>query len=258
MKGYRIRELGFRYGTQAALQDLTLDLEAGRFYGILGPNGSGKSTLLDLLMGYRRPSQGSVSLNGRPLAQYRGRELARLIALVPQDFYIQFPYRAEELVMMGRYPHIPRFSAPALADRSVVAAVMEQTGVAQFRGRLITELSGGERQRVVFARALAQEAAILLLDEATASMDIRHAIDFLKLAAQGVRKAGRTVIAVFHDLNLAAGFCDELVFLKAGVIAARGRTGEVLSSRTLEAVFQVQARVFHEDFADAPHVAFRY
>jgi iron complex transport system ATP-binding protein len=258
VKGYEVQTLAFHYGEQPALNGVNLTLQAGRFYGILGPNGSGKSTLLDLLMGYRRPSQGSVRLDGRPVEAFSGRELARRIALVPQNFYIQFPYRAEEVVMMGRYPHIPRFTAPAAADHAIVEAVMAQTGVAQFRSRLITELSGGERQRVVFARALAQEAEILLLDEATASMDIRHSLDLLKLSAQGVREQGRTVIAVFHDLNLAAGFCDDLIFLKAGRVAIQGAAGNVLSSQTLEEVFQVQARVFYDAYADAPQVAFRY
>jgi len=257
VKGFTVQEVTFRYGTQTALDRVTLKLAAGRFYGILGPNGSGKSTLLDLLTGFRRPEQGRVDLDGRDIGGYGGRELARRICLVPQNFYIQFPYRVEEVVMMGRYPHIPRFAAPAPDDRRTVADVMARTGVAEFAGRTVTELSGGERQRVVFARALAQAAPHLLLDEATASMDIRHALDFLKLAARGVGEKGHTVVAVFHDLNLAAAFCDYLVFLKAGRVAAQGPTEEVLTGPTIQQVFEVQARVYRDDYVGARQVALK-
>jgi iron complex transport system ATP-binding protein len=183
--------------------------------------------------------------------------LARRIALVPQNFYIQFPYRVEEVVMMGRYPHIPRFTAPSDGDQQVVARVMAQTGVEDFLGRPITELSGGERQRVVFARALAQEAAILLLDEATASMDIRHSLDFLNLTASHVQQKGATVAAVFHDLNLAAAFCDTLVFLKAGRVAAQGDTADVLNSQTIGEVFEVSAKVSFDAHVGARQVALK-
>lgn len=255
--GFRIKNLSFSYEDNKVIDKISLCLEPGRFYGIIGPNGCGKSTLLDLLTGQIRPAAGSVVFMGKDISEYSKKELSRLIALVPQNFYINFAFTAWEIVLMGRYPHIPRFSAPASEDLEIVAGIMAKTGTARFQNRFITELSGGERQRVVFARALAQDADVLILDEATSNFDINHSMGMLNLAAEGVEKNGKTVITVLQDINLAAIFCEYLIFIKNGQVAAYGKTNEILSENTIKSVFNVNAKVYQDSYSNSRQVVFR-
>ncbi len=247
----------FSHGRRRVFSNLTLRLEKGRFYGLVGPNGCGKTTLMDLLCRQRTPAGGSIRLSGRALAEYGRKALARRVSLVPQDFRINFPFTAGEVVMMGRYPHLPRFSAPGDRDHAMVDDVMERTDTARFRHRLVTELSGGERQRVVFARALAQDAEVMLLDEATSNLDVNHSLALLNLAAEQVRRRGRTVLAVFQDINLAAAFCSHLIFMHHGAIAAQGPTDEVLDAEILQRVFAVRAKVYFEPYTASRQVVFK-
>lgn len=251
-----MQQVTFGYGDRAVIDDLSLDCAPGKFYGILGPNGSGKTTLLDLLTAHRRPSAGQIRYHGRPLGDYPRRQLAKEMALVPQNFYVNFPFRVREIVMMGRYPHMPRFSPPSAEDRRVVDEVMSETRISAYAGRLVTELSGGEKQRVVFARALAQDTPLLLLDEATASMDIHHAIGTLNLVAERVKSRNQTALAVMQDINLAAMYCEHLIFMKHGRIVCHGPTEQVLNPDTVRRVFEVETKVYDEPFSRAKQVVF--
>jgi iron complex transport system ATP-binding protein len=256
MRMYELDHIGFAYGAKTVLDDLSLTFDSGHFYGIIGPNGSGKTTLIDLLAGHLKPCSGRIRLNGRDLVEYPRKSLARRIALVPQDFRINFPYTCREIVMMGRYPHIPRFARPADHDRQVVDTVIEQADLGDFAHRYVNQLSGGERQRVVFARSLAQETAVLLLDEATSNLDMQHSIDLLNLAAG--RLLPRTlIIAVMQDVNLAAMYCDRLVCMRSGRVYADGPLEAVLTAETLRAVFQVEARVAHNAYSNTLQVALK-
>jgi iron complex transport system ATP-binding protein len=239
------------------IEDLSVRLESGRFYGLLGPNGCGKTTLVDLLVRLRHPSGGSVRFRGKPLAGIPRRQLARQMALVPQDFQINFPFTAREVILMGRYPHMPRFSPPSPEDLEVVETVMDQTDTTYLADQCVTTLSGGERQRVVFARALAQQSPVLLLDESTSNLDIRHALHLLELTEAKVRNDGATVLAVFQDIHLAALFCEEMFFMKDGRVVAAGPTPEVLTPRTLKAVYGVASRIRKDPETGDLHVAFR-
>lgn len=254
---FELDSVCFAYGRRQIFSSLTLRLERGCFYGLIGPNGCGKTTLLDLLCRLRVPDRGTIRLQGRPLADYARRELARRISLVPQDFLINFPFTAFEVVMMGRYPHLLRFTAPDDRDRAMVADVMDSTDTALFRHRLVTELSGGERQRVVFARALAQDAEVMLLDEATSNLDINHSLALLNLAARQVREKHRTILATFQDINLAAAFCSHLIFMQRGAIAGFGPTDEVLESEILRRLFGVRAKVYFEPYTASKQVVFK-
>ena len=254
---YEINNITFSYPDKKVLDGLSLTIERGKFYGFIGPNGCGKSTFLDLLANHRRPDSGRIRLNDRDLADISKRELSSLVALVPQDFYINFPFPAKEVVMMGRYPHIPRFSRPSAEDVRVVAEIMEKTGTLEFTDRYITELSGGERQRVVIARAIAQDTPYLFLDEATSNLDINHALALLNIAKQGTEKGDKTVLAVMQDINLAALFCDELVFMDQGRVAGSGAVGDILTPQMLFSVFNIDAKVYFESYTDANQVVFR-
>ncbi len=254
---YALENIGFAYGSaKTVIEDLSLTLEKGHFYGIIGPNGCGKTTLIDLLAGHLRPDHGRILFNGLPLEQHSPKVSARSIALVPQDFRINFPYTCEEVVMMGRYPYIPRFSRPDEHDRRVVKTVMRQTGLETFSNRYVNQLSGGERQRVVFARSLAQQTPVLLLDEATSNLDMQHSIELLNLAAARVSK-DNLVIAVMQDVNLAAMYCDRLICMHDGTISANGPLEQVLTARTLQSLFHVEAHVAHNAYSGNLQVAFK-
>ena len=253
---FHIDDIGFGYTEKPLIENLSARFDKGKFIAIVGPNGCGKTTLVNLLAGALRPKWGRIFFKGNPLADYGKRNLAREIALMPQDFNINFSFTVREVVMMGRYPHIPRFSQPSALDHARVDEALAATDTTTFAARLVTELSGGERQRVAVARALAQGTPFLLLDEATSNLDIRHAITLLGQIRDGIEKEGRTVIAVFQDINLAVRFCDDLLMMKNGRIEAFGPTSEVLTPENLQRVFDIEARVRFEPYAGAGQVTF--
>jgi ABC-type cobalamin/Fe3+-siderophores transport system ATPase subunit len=254
---FELTGLSFSYSEKKVIDDISMSFGSGMFCGIIGPNGCGKTTLLDLLAKHRRPTAGRIAYNGRDLETYSTKELSKEIALVPQNFYINFPFTVKEVVMMGRYPHIPRFSGPSTEDLNIVQDIMEKTEVIEFAGRFINELSGGERQRVVFARALAQGAHVLILDEATSNLDINHSISLLNICEKRMKRQGRTVISVMQDINLAAVYCDYLVFMSEGRIVIHGATRDVLNPATMRQVFNVDAKVYAEPYSDSLQVVFK-
>ncbi len=256
-KLFEIDQISFGYKSKRVIEGLSLTLAAGVFYGIIGPNGCGKTTLLDLMINHHQPAAGRIRYKGKTLAGYSKKALSREIALVPQNFYINFPFTAKEVVMMGRYPHIKRFAAPSTRDIRFVHDIMEQTDTLAFENRFITQLSSGERQRVIFARALAQDSPVLILDEATSNLDINHALGMLKLAAQGVEDETKTVIAVMQDINLAAAFCDHLIFVQHGNVVANGPVDKILNSEILRDVFQVDSKIYFEPYSDSMQVVFK-
>ena len=254
---FSLRGVAFAHPGKPVFDSLDLDFSAGRFTGIIGPNGCGKTTLLDLICRHQVPQKGDVRYADRPLNHYSRRALARQIALVPQDYGINFPFTVQEMVFMGRYPHMPRFGVPSLDDVQHVQQVMADCDVLAFKDRPVTALSGGERQRVVFARALAQDTPVLVLDEATANLDVCHALTLLDLVADLVNVQHRTVIGVFQDLNLAAAYSQDLVLLKAGQIVAAGTTADVLTPPNLKTVFGIEARVAVDDFTGRLQVRYK-
>ena len=255
--GFALRDVAFTHPGRTVFEGLDLDLPAGCFTGIIGPNGCGKTTLLDLICRHLTPRRGEIRFEGRPLAEYGRRDLARRIALVPQDYGVRFPFRVFEVVLMGRYPHTPRFSAPSEADWAIVRQVMADCDILAFQERPVTTLSGGERQRVIFARALAQTTSVLVLDEATANLDVHHALSMLDRAAALVAAEDRTVIAVFQDLNLAAAYSQHLVLLKGGRVVATGPTETVMTPANLSRVFDIDARVDLDNFTGRLQVRYR-
>jgi iron complex transport system ATP-binding protein len=222
---------------------VSLTVERGDLVGILGPNGSGKTTLLRVLDGSLRPHNGSVMLDGRPIGDWSRREIARRIAVVPQDTHAPFDFTVFDIVLMGRFPHLGAFALEGPQDLAIARRALEATGTADLETRAFSTLSGGEKQRVVIASALAQGSPLLLLDEPTASLDIGHQLEVETLLARLNRDTGATMVLSTHDLNLAAALCRRLVLLREGRVLASGPTADVLTSDTVRALYGVDADV---------------
>lgn len=234
------------YGDRAAIRDVSLQIHRGEMVGIIGPNGSGKSTLLRLLSAVLRPWSGRVAIEGRPIESYAPRELSRRVGVVPQETHIDFPFTVTEVVLFGRTPHLGALAFESAHDLAIARQAMERTDVAHLAARRVTELSGGERQRVILARALAQEPSILLLDEPSAFLDIRHQVEIYDLL-RDLQNEGMTVVTVLHDLNLAGLYCDRLVLLAEGSVACSGEPAEVLTYATLTEVYGTEVYVVMND-----------
>ena len=194
----------YKYGIMKAVDTVSLSLESGEFVGILGPNGSGKTTLLRLLAGALKPSAGTIFLDTEDICAMLPKTIAQKIAVVPQNGSIPFPFSTFEIVLMGREPHIGRFSRESLRDRDIAFQAMEATGTTHLAKRSVLDLSYGERQRVVIARALAQEPCILLLDEPTSHLDPGYQVEIMDLFKSLSRRENIAVLAVLHDVNLAS------------------------------------------------------
>ena len=252
------RDLSFSYGKTATLKNISVALQTGKFYGIVGPNGCGKTTFLDLLTGNKKPSSGTVTLFGVPLAGYSKRELALQLALVPQEYDTGFGFSVEEVVLMGRHPHISRFSSPSAIDWKHVDEAMGAIGIGDLRDRYTSTLSGGQKQRTIVARALAQTTPLLLFDEATSSLDIKYTLQIFNLARALVERENRTIIAVMHNLNLAAAYCDEVLIMDQGQIVASGTVTETLTPEIIRQVFEVQSNVVWDEYNQTQQINFRY
>ena len=240
-------DVRFAYGRRPAIDGVTLRVGRGEMLAIAGPNGSGKSTLIGLLSGVRPSSAGTARLGGRELATYGRRELARRIAVVPQGTAALFPYTVSEMVLMGRAPHVGGLGFERAHDLAVAERAMVRTGVLELAARPLAELSGGERQRVIVARALAQEPEILLLDEPTSFLDLRHAIEILELVTRLNASEMLTVVAVLHDLTIAAMYFPRIAFLRAGRVVADGPPRAVVTEATVGAVFDAAVEVRVDD-----------
>ena len=237
--------VSFRYAAGAPLvvDGVTVRLADGALTGILGPNGSGKTTLLRLLSGTRRPTSGRVRLGDRPLEQLSRREAARQIAVVPQETELAFEYRAIEIVLMGRHPHLGVFTVEGPADVRIAEDALAATGTNHLANRFFHELSGGEKQRVVIAAALAQSANLLLLDEPTASLDLGYQLEIASLLERLNQQHGVTMAISTHDLNLAASICRDLILMRDGRVLAAGPTPDVLTPENIRLLYDVEADV---------------
>lgn len=233
----KVIDVSFRYNDTWVLKDVSFKVNPGDFLGILGPNGSGKSTLLRVIDGILRPQRGEVLWNGTPIHTMKRRDVAKAIALVPQGYIGVFPFTVQEIILMGRSPHLGLLSFEGERDLEIVKRAMEQTETSHLASRYLENISGGERQRVLLARALAQEPQLLLLDEPTAYLDVRHQADILTLIRTINRRDGLTVVIVTHDINLASLYCERVLLLKEGRIQAEGAPHEVLTEEQLRNTF---------------------
>ncbi|UCE26470.1 MAG: ABC transporter ATP-binding protein [Candidatus Coatesbacteria bacterium] len=224
-------------GGTPVLSDLSLSMRSGDMAAVLGPNGAGKSTLLRVASGYLEPASGEVYIAGASDGRAGRREIARRVAMVPQYSSIYLPYTVEELARLGRFPWRGLLGRWGGEDERAVSRALEVTGVSELAGRPVTELSGGEFQRAVIAKALAQEPELLLLDEPTAHLDIAYQMQIFEIIAGLNREEGLTVLAVLHDINLAAAFFDRVILIRDGRVYVDGPKDGVLTPENVAAVF---------------------
>ncbi len=244
------RDLVYQVEAARLLDRVSLSAERGEFVGLVGPNGAGKTTLLRTVSGLLRSNEGSVWLEGQDIARLTAKEVARVLAMVPQLAPYTYGFTALEVVMMGRYPHMGRFQVEGAAEREAALDAMGHTRVEAFADREVTTLSGGERQRVFVARALAQQPRVLLLDEPTSNLDIQYQLQVMELVRK-LTRSGLTAIAAMHDLSLVARFCDRLVLLHQGQVLAEGVPCEVLTPGNIEKAFAVRSLVYTDPLTNS-------
>lgn len=249
-----VRDVTFRYSAVArdALRGVSLGLSSGELVALLGPNGSGKTTLVRVALGLVPPLAGAALVQGRPASEWSRRDLARVVGVVPQREDNLFPQRVRETVRLGRYPRLSAFGREREEDRVAVDRALERCDVAALADRWLWTLSGGEYQRVRIARALAQEPLVLVLDEPTASLDLRHEMELFELVRRLVNQQGLAALLVTHDVNLASRFADRLLLLSDGNAVAGGAPADVLRRQLAEAVFGWPLAV--SSFDDRPQI----
>jgi iron complex transport system ATP-binding protein len=238
-----VSEISAGYGRATVLHTVSFELSAGEMLAIVGPNGAGKSTLLKVVGGGLRAWHGGVELFGRPLQHYGRRELARILATVASDNLVAFRFTALEIVLMGRAPHLGSLHFETDQDLAVAHAALERFGLMEVAHHPIDELSSGERKRVFLARALAQEPRVVLLDEPTAFLDLRHVAEIFARFRELCAQRGLAVVATMHDLNAAGLYADRVLLLNHGTTVACGTPAEVLTAPNLERVYQVDVHV---------------
>ena len=236
-----VTDLSFSYGTRRILEDISFEVAAGAFCALLGPNGSGKSTMVKALAGVHRAKHGRIAVEGRDIASLGRRELARLVAYVPQAGDAPFDLTVREAVMLGRTPHFG--IAPGAADRAKVEDAIVRMGLSEIAEQSMSELSGGQAQRAMIARALAQDPRVLLLDEPTSALDLRYQIETLQLVRQITREEGISALIAIHDLNHAARYCDQVIVLHGGHLVADGTPAQALQGPILRSVYEVDVEV---------------
>ena len=235
----KVKNLSFSYSQTPLLSDLSFDVGSGSFLAIAGPNGVGKSTLLNLLCASIKPQAGSITLDSQSLQSYTTETLAKKVAVVRQEFVPAFGFSVLETVLMARTPYYGRLGFESRSDREIVTGALEATDTVQFASRLLANISGGERQRVFIARALAQQTPILMLDEPTSFLDLRHQVRIYDLLKQMQIEQSKTIIAITHDINLAAQYCDQVLLLGPDAQCYTGSPANILSPSRISKVFGV-------------------
>ncbi len=236
------RELEYTVNGKPILAGVDFIAKSGDLVGVIGPNGAGKTTLLRIICGLIRPTRGAVLLSGRQLQSIPPKEKARMVSYMSQEDVVDLGFNVLEIVLMGRYPHLGAFRGESMEDRELAGRMLSYVGLPGFESRPFGELSGGERQLVLFAKTLVQDAGLVVLDEPSSHLDMRHE-DSIFSMAQELAGEGRAVVASVHNLNVAAHYCSSLLLLDKGSVSGRGEPGAVLEAGTLERVYGVKTFV---------------
>ena len=253
MYAFEINNLEFGYGDSLVLKGISFNVKSGEFISIIGPNGSGKSTLLKTLNRLYTIKNGSILIDGKDIDYYKSRDMAKKVALVPQDTTLDYDFTVEEVVLMGRHPYKGRFEKEDDKDFDIIYEAMEMTNTLVLKDRLITEISGGERQRVFIAKALAQKPSIILLDEPTSHLDINHQMDILNLL-KTLNDRGTTIILVIHDINMAARYSDEILLLNNGEIQGKGSPEEVITMENIEKAYNLKVAIEKNKYTNSTYL----
>ena len=249
-KDISIENTTFSYGLgeENLLDGINLNIEKGKFIGILGPNGCGKSTLLKVILKYLNPKEWIIKIENKELKEYTQSELAEILSFVPQKSSLTMPLTVEDVVYMGRVPYMKnKWTGFDREDREKVEKIMQMLKIDKFKNRVIFSLSGGEFQRVLLARALAQNTNIMLLDEPTSALDMNYALEIMKLTSYFVQNESLTAVMVLHDLNLASMYCDSIILLKNGKIAYEGTPKELFRPEILEEIYGFNCEVIENN-----------
>ena len=241
---FQLEDLKFAYPATPVLKGITNGIKRGEFIAFVGPNGAGKSTLLKVMAGLLHGYEGTADFDGRPLRSFTARDIARRLAFVPQETHVMFPFTVGEIIMMGRLPHRTSGLFESARDVERSREAMELTDTASLAGKVFSQLSGGERQRVVLASALAQDPEVLLLDEPTVYLDLKHQIQFYDIVERLNSEKGMTIVSVTHDVNLAARYARRMIAIRDGRFIADGSPDEVLTPDNLYDIFEIHASVF--------------
>jgi len=250
-----IRNVSLQYGQSDVVRKVSVQIKEGEFFVIIGPNGAGKTTLLKAMTGLHRLTAGDILLRQKPVSDYSRKELARSLAIVPQQISAEFPFTVAETVIMGRYPHLGLLAVEGRRDLELAEQAMEFTEVLHLAGRRLGQLSGGERQRVIIARAICQQSKVLLLDEPTASLDPAHQLRIMDLMERLRQQEQITIVMVSHDLNLASAYADRLMLLKDGVVEKIGTPREVLTRDQLTQSYGCNLIVDEDPILGKPRVS---
>lgn len=246
---YFISDINFHIDKKKILSNINFHVEEGDFIGILGPNGSGKSTLLKILLNYLKKDNGNIFLKNKTIEEYSQKNIAKIVSFVPQKSKLTMPISVKDFILLGRLPHRKNFLHNYNKnDVEVVLKIMKLLEIETFKNRDINSLSGGEFQRVLMARALSQEPEILILDEATAAMDINYSIKLMNIAEHLIEKKKLTVISVLHDLNLASLYCNKIIFLKEGKVKYFGKVEELFKPKILEEIYGFKCHVVNNHY----------
>ncbi|MBW2309587.1 MAG: ABC transporter ATP-binding protein [Deltaproteobacteria bacterium] len=252
--GLKLKAVSFSYDAQWCLKGIDFELKGGELVGMIGPNGSGKSTLLRIMDGLLKADNGLVLLLNRPISTLRRHEVAKQIAMVPQETIFRFAFTVLEVVLMGRFAHRGLFPFEGKEDLEIARESMRLTGILDLERRSIHELSGGEKQRMLIARALTQKAQFILLDEPTSQLDIRHKVEIFELISSLARSQGFGAMVVSHDISLAAQYCHRMLLLNKGRICGIGAPDEVLTTDTISEVYQCPVLVDKNPITQTPRV----
>lgn len=249
-----VKNLSHAYDVKPVLKDVSIEIEEGSFTGVVGPNGSGKTTLVKHITRTLDPDRRTVYISGSDVRDMDYKTLARKVATVRQTNVIEYDFSVEDVVMMGRSPHLRRFQKESASDRKICEDAMVKTDVWHLRERSVKDLSGGERQRVVIARALAQEPDVLVLDEPVTHLDIRHQIGLMELVKALSTDRKMTVVAVLHDLNFALSYCDKLYLVDHGDIRRGGQPDTVLTEESIKAVYGIDVCIVPHPRTGRPYI----
>lgn len=239
-----LKDVNFKYSDNSfTLCRICFQAEEGSMLGIIGPNGAGKSTLLKVISGYFKLSSGEIFAEGKNIINLSPQEIAKIISFVPPEENFVFSFSVQEIIAMGRTPYLKRFHSATSKDIEIISKTIKEMELEHFRERTFFSLSSGEKQKVILARAIVQQTPIILLDEPTSHLDIKHQVEFFTLLKK-LKKEGKTIILVSQDINLAATYCDKLVLMKEGTVYACGLTEEIIDEKNLSKVYNTPIEVF--------------